>query len=155
MDGKVTGKNQINWNDIRKPFEYTLKLEPGQTFAFHDQIEDKYKGKVAKTTNAHFNSYEGFESDGYLVGDGVCHLASLVNWTAKDAQLDVEAPTNHDFAKINEVPKEYGVAIFNDPVSLNGGAMENLYITNNQNKPIDFKFTYDGSNLKVSVVKEA
>ncbi|HKC05172.1 MAG TPA: VanW family protein, partial [Patescibacteria group bacterium] len=82
------------------------------------------------------------------VGDGVCHLASLISWAAKDAGLDVYVPARHDFAKINDVPKEYGVSInSNKPYG-------NLYITNNFDKPVTFNFNYDGTNLTVSVSKE-
>lgn len=122
-------------------------LEPGETFAFDDKILPEYKGRVVKTTGAHFIASEGFKSDGLLIGDGVCHLASLMYWAAKDAGLEAVAPRNHDFAKINEVPREYGVAILSlDP-------FQNLYITNNLDKPVTFMFDSEGTNLTVSVVK--
>lgn len=58
---------------------------------------------------------EGLISDGYLTGDCVCHLASLIYWAARDAGLTALAPTNHDFTTIPEVPKEYGVSIYFTP----------------------------------------
>ncbi len=151
LAGKITSPDQINWNNIEKPFEYKFTLEPGKTFAYHDDVLAKYDGKVTQTTNAHFNAQEGFKSDGYLVGDGVCHLASLIYWAAKDAGLDTEAPTNHNFAKINDVPKEYGVAIYDAPGAKDTNARENLYVTNNRQKPVKIKFAYAADNLKVSV----
>lgn len=129
-------------------------LEPGQTFAFHDDILPEYQGKVVKTTNAHFNFSEGFESDGYLAGDGVCHLASLMNWVAKDAHLDSLAPTNHNFANIPEINKKYGVAIYTAPGKSYSNERENLYITNNLDKPVEFKFTSDGDNLDLSILED-
>lgn len=153
MQGTVQAKNQVNWPSLEQPFEYRFRLNPGQTFAFHDQVLPKYAGRVQKTTNAHFNWQEGFKSDGYLTGDGVCHLASLMYWTAKDAGLEAEAPTNHDFMKIPQVPKEDGVSIYSVPGNYNTSANQNLYITNNQNGTTEFKFVYDGNNLKVSVLK--
>src|SRR3989344_8619476 len=100
MDRRVTKKEDINWDQIKKPFTYAFVLDPGKTFAFHDDVLDLYKNSLVKTTQAHFNSQEGFTSAGSLSGDGVCHLASLIYWVAKDANLDVNAPTNHDFMAI-------------------------------------------------------
>lgn len=153
MDGSVKGKNDISWPEINKPFHYEFSLKPGETFAFHDQILPEYNKNVVKTTNAHFNSYEGFKSDGYLVGDGVCHLASLIYWAALDAGLTAVSPTDHDFAKINEVPKEYGVSIFATPKSKTGGEKQNLYIINNLEKSVTFAFDYNGSELTVNILK--
>lgn len=153
MDGRVTNRSQINWDEVRKPSFYEFKLEPDQTFAFHDDILPQYSGKVTKTTNAHFNFAEGFKSYGYLVGDGVCHLASLMYWTALDAGLKAEAPTNHDFMAIPEIDKKYGVSIYNNPYMWGANARQNLYITNNRDKTVEFKFEYNGDKLKVSVVE--
>ncbi|OGE77274.1 hypothetical protein A3J19_00790 [Candidatus Daviesbacteria bacterium RIFCSPLOWO2_02_FULL_41_8] len=162
LSNKVNSSKDIKWDEIGKPFQYEFKLDPDKTFAFHSDIEDKYKDKLVKTTNAHFNSQEGFKTDGYLFGDGVCHLASLINWVAKEAGLSVEAPTNHDFANIPDVPKEYGVSIYSNPFSKGSNTRQNLYITNNKPKPIAFRFEYKQSlrpdglkddKLKVSVVE--
>lgn len=154
MEDKVKSGKDINWDDVKKPFHYEFRLEPNQTFAFHDDLLPEFSGKVTKTTNAHFNFSEGFKSDGYLFGDGVCHLASLIYWVAKDAHLDALAPTNHDFMNIPEISKEYGVSIFSNPYSKGSHAQQNLYVTNNKGKPISFKFDYSQDKLKVSVVEE-
>lgn len=148
-DGNV--RQPISWSEIYKPFRYILTLQPGETFAFHDSVFPQYQQKpVKKTTKAHFNAQDGFKSDGYLFGDGVCHLASLLNWVAKDAGLKVEAPTNHNFAPIPEVPKEYGVSIYNQPGSDSANATQNLYITNNKQNTVVFMFDYDGEFLHIS-----
>lgn len=154
LKGTVSSSNNLDWDEVRKPFKYEFRLEPGQTFAYHEDILDKYQGKVVKTTNAHFNSTDGFKSDGYLMGDGVCHLASLIYWAAKDAGLESYAPSNHDFASINEISREYGVAIFYMPGSKSVGERQNLYITNNFDKPVIFEFEFDGSNLKTKILKD-
>lgn len=153
LGGKVSSPKDIKWDEITKPFQYEFKLEPNKTFAFHGDVEDKYKDSLVKTTNAHFNAGDGFKTDGYLFGDGVCHLASLIYWVAKNAGLETEAPTNHDFANIPGIPREFGVSIYNNPGSKGSNTLQNLYITNNQAKPIAFKFEYNDNKLKVSVVQ--
>jgi len=115
-------------------------------FAFHEDVLPQFVGKVTAGTHAHFNYDEGFKSDGYLTGDGVCHLASLLYWTARDAGLETLAPTNHDFANVPDVPKEYGVSIFAyDP-------MQNLYITNTFDTPVQFVFAVNEDTLTVKVI---
>lgn len=146
----ITSKD-VNWDEVKKPFKFEFKLDPNKTFAFHDDILDQYKDKIEKTTNAHFSFDEGFKSAGYLVGDGVCHLASLIYWAAKDAGLDANAPTNHDFMPIPEISREYGVSIYSNPLSKDSNSLQNLYITNNKGKEITFKFDYNQDKLKVSV----
>ena len=151
LSGKVTKKEDINWDDVRKPSKYSFTLLPDQTFAFHEDVLEKYKNSLTRTTNAHFNFSDGFKSDGYLMGDGVCHLASLMYWAAKNAGLTAYAPTNHNFAVIPEIDKEFGVSIYMMPGSYSANAMQNLYITNNKAKPIIFEFVYENSDLKLSI----
>ncbi len=153
LRGSVLSRQDINWNEINKPFSFEFKLEPNKTFAYHEDVEEKYKNTLVKTTNAHFNSTEGFKTDGYLFGDGVCHLASLIYWAAKEAGLEAKAPTNHNFADIPDVPKEYGVSIYSNPYAKGSHTRQNLYITNNQPKVVSFKFDYDGQKVKVSVLE--
>ncbi len=153
MDGTVNNKNDINWEEIQKPDKYEFTLNPGEGFAFHDQILPEYKDSIVKTTNAHFNYTDGYKSDGYLMGDGVCHLASLIYWAAKDAGITSVSLVAHDFAKINEVPKEFGVSIKYMPGEFSNSSRQNLYIVNNQDKPITFVFNYNGTNLSVSVTE--
>lgn len=150
MRGLVKNHNDIVWTAIEKPFTYKFTLFQNKTFAFHDDVLEKYKSSVAVTANAHFNFQEGFKSDGYLAGDGVCHLASLIYWVAMEAKLDAFAPTNHGFAVIPEIDKEYGVSIYSVSGSREANAMQNLYITNSKINPVEFIFDYDGKYLKVS-----
>lgn len=151
--GQKVNPANIDWNKLEKPFQYNLVLKPGETFAFHDDVLPKYQGKVTKTTNSHFNFQEGFKSDGYLTGDGVCHLASLLYWVAKDAGLDALAPTRHDFAPVPQVPREFGVSIYNYPGKSQSNEVQNLYITNNKDKEITFQFDFDGEKLSIKAVE--
>lgn len=152
LSGKVTQSSDIDWNEVTKPFIYEFRLDSNQTFAYHEDVKDKYKASLVKTTNAHFNAQEGFKTDGYLFGDGICHLASLIFWAARDAGLEAEAPTNHDFAPIPDIPKKYGVSIYSNPYSKGSNTLQNLYITNNKTKPVTFKFEYQDNKVKVSVI---
>lgn len=145
LDNKVVKRGNPDWAMVEKPQTYSFTLQPGEVFAFHEAVRSEYTGKVAKTTNAHFNWADGFKSDGWLTGDGVCHLASFIYWVALDAGLTTVAPTNHNFAAIPEVPKEYGVSIFD------GDTRQNLYITNSLEKPVTFTFDFNGTNLDVKV----
>ena len=154
LEGKLQPQRNVNWDEVKKESEFEFKLEAGKTFAYHEDVLEKYQGSVVKTTNAHFNAQEGFKTDGYLFGDGVCHLASLMYWAAKEAGLEAEAPTNHNFAKIEDIPQEYGVSIYSNPKSYGSHAQQNLYITNNKGKPISFKFEYTEDKVKVAISEE-
>lgn len=143
----------VNWSAVEKPFHYEFTLKPGETFAFHDDVLPEFKGSIAKTTTSHFNWSEGYKYDGWLVGDGVCHLASFINWVARDAGLDVVSPTRHDFAVIPDVPREYGVSIYANPMTSGSNSLQNLYIKDNRQNPVEVDFDFDGKNLKVSVVE--
>jgi hypothetical protein len=154
MSGQVSKPSQINWDEIRKPYIYEFVLKPGEVFAFHDDVLPSYQGKVVMTTKSHYNAQEGFLSDGYLFGDGVCHFASLMNWVASDAGLQVEAPTNHNFANIPDVPMTHGTAIYSSPGQSSVNELQNLYITNTSDKDVKFVFEYGvDQKLKLSVYK--
>lgn len=150
----MTKTNNPNWSEVEKPFTYSITLKPGEVFAFHEDILPEFAGKVVKTTNAHFGADEGFKSDGYLVADGVCHLASLINEAASKAELKVVAPTNHDFAVIPEIPRQYGTAIYFMPEDTSTNALQNLYVENNKEKPVTLVFDYTNNQLTVSVEEE-
>ena len=151
MAGKVKKGEKIAWETVKTPSVNKLILKPGETFAFHETTLEKYKGKVVSTTNAHFVSSEGFKSDGWLVGDGVCHLASFMYVVSKNAGLQSEAPTRHDFATIADVSKQDGVSIFYSPDNPNTSTLQNLYITNNRSKTIAFIFTHDKNALNIKI----
>lgn len=153
MRGLVHNSSDIDWERVRKPFDYVFTLKPGETYAFQKDSLPEFEHSIVVTTDLHFASQEGFKSDGYLFGDGVCHLASLFYWAAKDANLTAVAPTNHDFAQIPEIPREYGVAIYSQPNEKNTNAHQNLYIQDNFPVSVTFEVSYDGKNLEVKIKK--
>lgn len=153
MEERLKPQRQVSWDEVKKGSSFEFILAPDKTFAYHDDVLDKYRDSLVKTTNAHFNAAEGFKTDGYLFGDGICHLASLIYMVAKEAGLLTEAPTNHDFAEIPDIPKQYGVSIYSNPYSKGSNSQQNLYITNNKGKPISFRFEYNGDKVKVSVME--
>jgi len=153
LDGRVESKADIDWDYLRSPYMFEFRLNPGETFSYHEGVYQEYSGRISKTTNAHFNGLEGFKSDGYLMGDGVCHLASLINWSAQDAGLLVQAPVNHNFANIPEIPREYGTSIYYHPSRAYSNQKQNLYVTNNLEKQVIFRFQYIDNQLTVSVLE--
>ncbi|KKT46737.1 MAG: hypothetical protein UW35_C0009G0014 [Candidatus Collierbacteria bacterium GW2011_GWF2_44_15] len=153
LDGRVKSASDIKWEEIDQPFTSKFTLKPGEAFAYHDQVYPEYEEKVVVTTNSRFNKQDGYKTDGYLYGDGVCQLASLISWVAKDANLEVKSPTNHDFAAIPEVPKAQGVSIYYDPFDKAHSVRSNLYITNNTDKDVSFIFEYKNGQLVVKAVK--
>ncbi len=153
MDGQTKEGQPVNWDQVHKPGQYQFDLKPGQTFAFHDQILNQYKNSVVQTTNAHFNSTEKFKSDGWLIGDGVCHLASFINVVSSKAGLSVDAPTKHDFAAIPDVAKQFGTAIYYVPGEASISSKQNLYVTNTSDKTIAFVFNHTQDSLKIAVEK--
>ncbi len=151
MEGQTKVGEKVDWEKVRNQPSFSFVLLPGKSFAFHDLTVDEYTPSVVKTTNAHFSSTEGFKSDGWLVGDGVCHLASFMNVVARQAGLEVEAPTRHDFAAIPEVSKEFGTAIYYVPGDKNVSSKQNLYVKNTLDRPIAFVFVHAENQLKVAV----
>ena len=147
MMGSVRKASDIDWQSINKPNHLSFILKPGEVFAFHDDVLSTYRDKKIITTNAHFVGSEGFLSDGYLYGDGVCHLASLMYWAAKDAGLKTLAPVNHSFANIPGISSEYGVSIFSP------SQQQNLYIENNFDEPVVFVFSYNNDLLSLTISK--
>lgn len=153
LRGIVRSKEDVDWDEVKKPFIYEFRLNPGETFAFHDDTLPEYNDRIYRTTNAYFNASDGFKNSGYLYGDGVCHLASLMYWVARDVGLETNAPTNHNFRAILEIDREYGVSIYYHPGRTAANAKQNLYISNNRQNPITFKFDYNGEKLKLSVTE--
>jgi hypothetical protein len=153
MAGTVKSADQINWDSLHKQASYTMIMQPGEVFAFHDDVLPEFADKQTVTTNAHFNGSEGFRSDGYLYGDGVCHFASLINWVAQDAGLKVVAPTRHDFARIPDIDPKYGTAIYDAPGETAANEAQNLYVENTFAQPVKIVFSYANDTMTVSVYK--
>jgi hypothetical protein len=153
LSSKVTNARDINWVDVRKPQVQSIVLKPGKVFAFQDAVLPEFADKTVITTHAHFSGAEGFRSSGYLYGDGVCHLASLLNWVAKDAGLRVVAPVKHDFAKIPDVPREYGTSIYYTPEEKDVSEQQNLYIQNTYDKSITIVIYSQKDKVRIVVDK--
>lgn len=155
LNGSVSNKGDISWDKLtNQPIEFSFILKPGQTFAYHQDILPQFNDSLSLTTNSYFGPGQGYLFSGFLYGDGVCHLASLINWAAQDANLDVLVPKKHSIAHIPQIPDQYGVSIYIDPTT-GVGENNNLYITNNKDTDIEFKFVYQNDNLEVSVIQTA
>ncbi len=132
------------WDKIREPFTVEFTLKPGETFAFHETVLPEFKNPTV-VLKSKFYMDEGYKELGGLGGNGVCHLASLINWAAKTANLETTVLVNHDFYPVPGVPLENGTSIFSsDP-------RQNLYIKNNQTDPITFKFEADEQKVKLEI----
>lgn len=138
------GSLPLDWEEIRQSFAVSFVLEPGETFAFHDNVLPEFP-PPAMTFNSRFFIEEGYRSVGGLGGNGVCHLASQINWVASGAGLEVTARASHDFAPVPGVPKENGTSIRSQQAS------QNLYIKNDFDFPVIFIFEVDSQiiNLKI------
>lgn len=134
-------------------FNYSFTLEPGEVFAFHENVTPEFSGQPLKTGWTSYTAAEGYKTVGGLPGNGVCHLASLMNWAAQDAGLEVVAKVNHNFFLVPGVPKEFGTSIKYMP---NGGGNtqnQNLYIKNNFDYPVKFDFSGDDKVVKLAIIK--
>ena len=129
----------MNWEKIREPFEVSFVLLPGEVFAFHRNVLPEFQNRVTVTMNSRFYIEEGYKSFAGLGGNGVCHLASLLNWVASSAGLKVEARVNHNFYPIPGVPFLYGTSIRYAEKGYNSQS-QNLYIENNFSFPVEFVF---------------
>lgn len=147
------GTQHNNWQEVRKPFKASFTLKPGEVFAFQEDVMSEFKDKIVKTTNSTFNSQQGFRSSGWLMGDGVCHLASFINITARQAGLTVVAPVNHNFASIPDIPREFGTSIFYMPGNASGNARQNLYVVNNLDHEITFSFQVEKDNINLIITR--
>lgn len=133
-------------------FSFSLVLNPGEVFAFHKNILPEFRQDKIITQESGFLKKEGYVSVAGLQGNGVCHLASLMNFVANGAGLEVIAPTNHNFAQIQGIDRKYGTSIYYLP---NGGEIsqrQNLYIRNNREYPAEFRFFLEENLLTFSVL---
>lgn len=163
LKGDVGGP-KIDWEKARAPFEASFTLQPGEVFAFHDNVLPEFANSVI-TMNSEFMTYEGYKSIWGLGGNGVCHLASLMNWVASEARFDsslasrrsgssarragleVIAPNGHNFAPIPGMPKKYGTSIRSQSPN------QNLYIINNFDYPVTFVFNVDSREVNLEIIK--
>jgi len=141
----------VKWEEVKRPFEVDFTLSPGETFAFHDKFLAEFEGKVKKTIPVGYRRDEGFEVVDGLFGNGVCHLATLANWVASEAGLKTVALVNHDFFPVPEIPREYGVSIYY--TGDRDARRQNLYITNDFDFPVEFKFLVNREKVELKIIK--
>lgn len=146
-------KGEIDWDKVRKPFETSFILKPGEAFAFHNNVLPEYKDSVSYTMNSRFFGEEGYKFLDGLGGNGVCHLASLINWTASETNLKVAAKVNHDFYPVPGVPREFGTSIFYSQNGGNNSENQNLYIKNNLQVPVTFIFEADNKHVGLKIIE--
>jgi len=150
---RISGPGDIDWKKVREPFEVSFALKPGEVFAFHENVLPEYKNIVNITSNSHFDFANGYKSLNGLSGNGVCHLASLINWVAKEADLESKSMVNHDFSPVPGVPREYGASIYYSPSGGLNTESQNLYIKNNFDYPVKFEFKADSKEVNLTIVK--
>ncbi len=123
-------------------------LQPGEVFAFHQKgILSEFREDKIVSQDSDFTTNTGYKVVAGLGGNGVCHLASLMNMAAINAGLVATAPTNHNFTAIPGIDKQYGVSIS----TRNSPERQNLYIRNNFEFPVRFGFTLNGDLLTLSI----
>ena len=137
---------EIDWEEIRQPFEAFFVLGPGELFAFHDTLLPEFE-KADATMNTDYLSPGGYKTLLGLSGNGVCHLASLMNWAASKAGLEVLAKVKHDFAPIPEVPREHGTSI------RTYDKQQNLYIKNSLEVPVTFVFSVNSQSVNLKILR--
>lgn len=139
--------------NLDEPFVTEVELQPGEVFAFQENLLSEFENKTVKTGWSKYVAQEGYKPLAGLYGNGVCHLASLINWVASDAGLKVTAPANHNFWPVPGVPKEYGTSI---RYLADGGwktQNQNLYIENPFNHSVKFIFEASDEEVDLKVVK--
>ncbi len=138
--------SKIDWGWARKPFEVSFVLQPGEVFSFHKNVLSEYSYPIV-AINSEFLTTEGYKSVWGLGGNGVCHLASLMNWVASEAGLTVIAPNGHNFAPIPGVPKKYGTSIRSQSQN------QNLYIINSYDYSVSFSFEISNQKVLLKILE--
>lgn len=147
--------NEIFAYNILLALDYlpdSFALQSGEVFAFHPNVLSEFADSSLKTGWTKYTAAEGYKTIGGLPGNGVCHLATLMNWTAQDAGLEVVSKVNHNFFPVPGAPKEYGTSIRYMPDGSGNSQNQNLYIKNTFDFPVRFEFVVDEQmiNLKIT-----
>lgn len=151
LKGESFGRGEVNWEAVRSPFKVSFTLLPGEVFAFHENVLPQF-ANPAVTMNSHFVTGEGYRAVNGLGGNGVCHLASFINWAASGAGLEVVANVNHNYAPVAGVPRENGTSIRYAEIGHNA-QNQNLYIENNFDYPVRFEFRVDSREVNLQIIK--
>lgn len=141
------GDPQIDWTKVRESFGVSFVLEPGATFAFHGSAVLPEFENPTLTMNTFYMGNEGYKAFAGLYGNGVCHLATLINQAAAEAGLEVVAKVNHDFAPVPLMPREYGTSIRTFDKN------QNLYLRNDFDYPVTFEFQADKEIIALKIIK--
>lgn len=128
-------------------FPSPLILRPNEVFVFHEMVLPEFEGDSLVSSQTRYLAKEGYQTVLGLPGNGVCHLASLMNWVASEAGLEVKAEVNHRFAPIPGVPEEHGTSIRYTPDGRLNSQKQNLYLKNNFDYPVEFIFETKGEAL--------
>lgn len=139
--------------DLSEPFVAEIELEPGEVFAYHENLLPEFEDKPIKTSGTKFIAQEGYKPLAGLYGNGVCHLASFINWVAQDAGLKVTSLVNHNFWPVPGVPKEYGTSIRYLPDNSWKTRNQNLYIENSFDQPVRLVFNSTADEVELKVVR--
>ncbi len=139
--------------DLSDSFTTEVELQPGEVFAFQENLLPEFENKTVKTGWTKYIAQEGYKPLAGLYGNGVCHLASLINWVGSDAGLKVTAPANHNFWPVPGVPKEYGTSI--RYLVDNGWKTknQNLYLENTFDYSVKLVFEASDEEIDLRVVK--
>jgi hypothetical protein len=143
----------ILWDKVREPFSFSIKISPGEVFSFHDIVLPEFEGRKFKTGWTQFSRVEGYKIFDGLWGNGVCHLATLINWVSTEAGLKVTARVNHDFFLVPGVDRRYGTSIVYIPESYTT-KLQNLYVDNPFSFPVVFEFEANADRVNLSVIKD-
>jgi len=130
----------------------SIILEPSDVFAFHKNILPEFRVRKIVTQESGFGAKDGYKAVAGLYGNGVCHLASLMNMVAQNGGLEVMAEVNHNFAPIPGIDKKYGTSIYFLPRGGSVSERQNLYIVNNFDFPVELVFSLEGDLLKLTLI---
>lgn len=142
----------VNLSYFKKINNGRLILRPNEVFTFHNQILPEFKKEKIITQESTYSAKDGYKLVAGLYGNGVCHLASVMNWVATEAGLEVTALVNHDFAPVAGVDQKYGTSIKYSPNIGGTAERQNLYIRNTKDYPVEFIFILEGENLRFSIL---
>lgn len=147
----TTGQKVMDFEKVRQPFSFRLTLLPQEVFSFHPDVLPELKDKLKVSAPTTFKSSEGYRFVAGLWANGVCHIASLINWAAQEAGLKVTAKVNHDFAPIPGVPREFGTAIYYMEGSSPANRQQNLYLENIYDFPVTLNFVVTDTKVIITI----
>jgi hypothetical protein len=147
----TTNQKAMDFEKVREPFSFSFTLTPGEVFTFHPDSLPEFQDKPKKTAFTTFKSTEGYRFVAGLWANGVCHIASLINWATQEAGLKVTAKVNHDFASIPGVPREFGTAIYYTDNTPTANQSQNLYVENTYTFPVTLNFTVTDTKVILTV----